>query len=80
MEKAQSIEEWLKTLPIDGPPWTEEEAKLSTPYSDTETWSRIIQEQLESGRCRFRGPPGLWEKLASQYALMTNGEIVAPPL
>lgn len=80
MEETQSIEEWLKTLPIDGSPWTEEEGKLSTPYSDTETWSRIIQWQLESGRSIYRGPPGLWEKLASQYALIANGEIIAPPL
>ena len=43
-----------------------EEIQLSAPYSDVEQWERIIDGQINLGRLRFRGPPGLWEVVAAR--------------
>ena len=45
-----------------------EEIELSTPYSDVESWERVIEGQIEWGTSRFRGPPGLWKKVAARLA------------
>jgi len=72
----QKIEDWLETLPA-GDPLTEEEARLSTPYSDLETWARIIQGQLDSGTSRFRGPPGLLEAMENLLSSTTAQEMTS---
>lgn len=61
------------------PDMTEEEAKLSTMYSDVETWSRVLHGQFKSGTFLFRGPPGLWEKIAVQYGSTTAPETMLQP-
>ena len=49
-----------------GPTWTTEEAVISTPYSETATWERLLEEQYFAGGRRFNGPPGMWEKLVTR--------------
>ena len=58
---------------------TEEEVRMSTPYSDVKTWRRILISQLLSGESRFRGPPGLLDKLAARLSSTTGQEIPLPP-
>ena len=55
-------------LPDNEPPWTAEEIRMSTPYSDVRTWRRILICQLRWGESRFQGPPGLLEKLTSRLS------------
>jgi hypothetical protein len=63
MDKADPILEFLKTLPEATEVWTEEEFKISMPFSDVQTWSRIVFGLLLSGNSFVRGPPGMWEKM-----------------
>ena len=51
---------------------TEEEAQLSTMYSDVESWEKMIEGQIRRGISRFRGPPGLWEKVAARLSSSTE--------
>lgn len=57
---------------------TEEEIMLSAPYSDAESWERMIEAQLLRGISRFRGPPGLWEVVAARLSSST-GLVTTPP-
>ena len=58
---------------------TEEENRMSTPYSDVTTWRRILIQQLRLGESRFRGPPGLLEKIAARLSFTTRREGPLPP-
>ena len=51
---------------------TIEEIQLSAPYSDVASWEKIIEYQIQMGRSRFRGPPGLWEKVAARLSSSTE--------
>lgn len=71
------------------PPWTEEEARLSCPYSYVRSWERILEGQYLTGRNSFIGPPGMREKVITQIEaegievarerflndIMANGEL-----
>ena len=74
MNKPDLILESLKTLPEITDVLTEEEAKMSTPYSDVLTWSRIIFGMLLSGKSFLRGPPGMWEKMEIRMASLSAEE------
>ena len=63
--QVKTPEQTLSELP-EGEPMTDEEAQISTPYSDLAAWERIIERQLLSGTSRFRGPPGLLERVAAR--------------
>ena len=52
----------------------QDELKMSTPFSDLQTWGRIVVGQLILGRCALRGPPGLWEKIESRLSFCTEQE------
>lgn len=52
---------------------------LSSPYDDLKAWEQIIQEQLDRNVTRFRGPPGLWERLAALHAEATGQAVVPAP-
>ena len=72
-----SLTEFLKELKAqvpDEPPWTDEEEAISTPYSDLVTWEQILEFQLKSGISRFKGPPGLLEKVVSRLSSTTGPE------
>ena len=73
------VDEVLGPMDPNMEPMTVEELMLCLPYSNVEVWTRLVQGQLNSGECRFRGPPGIWEKLASQYCSETGQEIISPP-
>ena len=63
------LDELRKLLDDPGsgePTWTTEEAVISTPYSETVTWERLLEEQYFAGGRRFNGPPGMWEKLVAR--------------
>ena len=66
-------------LPSDEPMWTQEEGMLSSPYDDLKAWEQIIQEQLDRNVTCFRGPPGLWERLAALHAEATGQAVVPAP-
>jgi hypothetical protein len=74
MNKPDPILEFLKTLPEATEVWTEEEGRMSTPYSDALTWSRIIFGVLLSGKSFLRGPPGMWEKMEIRMASLSAEE------
>lgn len=57
--------------------WTEEEAILSTPYSEREEWANILMWELVSGRSRFRGPPGLLAEMESLLSSTTVQEMTS---
>jgi len=57
--------ELLTALAAEEPAWTEEEAMLSSPYSYTRTWERILEGQHLSGRSKFDGPPGMRAKVVA---------------
>lgn len=59
---------WVPDLPDNEPPWTAEEIRMSTPYSDVRTWRRILICQLRWGESCFQGPPGLLTKLAGRVS------------
>lgn len=70
--KSLTLEQLLAEIPEpDGPAWTTEEATLSTPYSDRETWARIIMWELVVGRSRVSGPDGLRDEMAKLLATTT---------
>lgn len=72
----ESLEQLLAALPDpDGPPWTAEETQLSTPYSDRETWARVLMWQLVAGESRYRGPPGLRDEMAQLLAATGSDEM-----
>lgn len=48
------------------PPWTEEEWKLATPYSDVKAWEWVLEAQYLVGSHYLKGPAGLWEKVVAQ--------------
>ena len=56
---------------------TEEEIRMSTPYSDVEAWKKILIGQLASGTTRFRGPPGLLEQMESLWSSSTEQERIS---
>ena len=58
---------------------TEEENRMSTPYSDVTTWRRILIQQLRLGESRFRGPLGLLEKIAARLSSTTGRKTPLPP-
>ena len=66
-------------LPDNEPPWTAEEIRMSTPYSDVRTWRRILICQLRWQESRFQGPPDLLEKLASRLCSPMASK-TSPPL
>lgn len=82
------MDEPLKDLTLDqlraelnnpeqgGPTWTTEEAQLSTPYSERETWERILMWDLLDGKARFQGPPGLREEMTKLLAAATTDEML----
>lgn len=57
--------------------WTEEESRLSTPYSERAVWERILMEQLVLGSSRFQGPPGLLEEMEHLLASSTVQEMTS---
>ena len=67
-------QEHSQSMHLQNPEWTQEEAELSTPYSDLETWERIVLGQLLSGKSRYRGAPGLWERMKIQTSSLTEPE------
>lgn len=48
------------------PAWTLEEGLISTPYCETATWEKLLEEQYFAGGRRFNGPPGMWDKLVAR--------------
>ena len=56
---------------------TKEELRISTPYSETEAWERILMEQLVLGTSRFQGPPGLLEEMERLLASSTVQEMTS---
>lgn len=74
------------------PPWTDEEAKLCTPYSYVRAWERILEGQYLTGRGSLNGPPGMKVKVEAQIeregiaaarerfleGIMANGEPFHP--
>lgn len=48
-----------------------EELRLSTEYSDRRAWIKMLRVQMEQGGSRFRGPPGLRERMERLYAFIT---------
>lgn len=79
MNKPDPILEFLKTLPEATEVWTEDELKMSTPFSDVAAWEKIILHQFELGKQFLRGPPGLWETMALQWSSTTGRKIPLPP-
>lgn len=70
--KKMTFDQLLAESPeLDGPTWTTEEAKLSTPYSERETWARIIMWDLVDGKSRFNGPDGLRAEMVQLLATTT---------
>ena len=63
MEKLSQL---LDSTDSGDPTWTTEEAVISTPFSKTATWERLLEEQYFAGGRRFNGPPGMWEKLVAR--------------
>ena len=57
--------------------WTQEEIRISTPYSDIEAWERILMEQLVLGTSRFQGPPGLLAEMERLLASSTVQEMTS---
>jgi hypothetical protein len=51
---------------------TVEEVMLSAPYSDVESWEKILALRIRQGTSRFRGPPGLLEKMAARLSSSTD--------
>lgn len=74
MNKHDPILESLKSLPEVTEVWTKEEGRMSTPYSDALTWGRIIFGVWLSGDSRFRGPPGMLEKMEIRMASLSAEE------
>jgi hypothetical protein len=56
----------LDVLAANEPPWTEEETKLSLPYSFVRSWEWVLEAEHIIGRSNFNGPPGLKEKVIAQ--------------
>ncbi len=56
---------------------TAEEATMSTPHSDLETWVYILGGQLMSGRLRYQGPPGLLTWLETLRSSITEQEMIS---
>jgi len=79
MSKIDHIQEFLNSLPESTETWTDDEAKMSTPFSNVAAWERIILYQFTSGKRILRGPPGLWEKMAAQWSSTTGHAIPLPP-
>ena len=77
MNKPDPIQEFLQSLPQTGEVWTEEEAKMSTPYSDVETWTYILAGERMSGRSRYRGPPGLLTQVENLLSSTTAPEMIS---
>lgn len=46
--------------------WTTEEAVMSTPYSETEEWRKILEQQFLDGG--FNGPAGMWEEVVARLS------------
>lgn len=57
------LQELINQLPEPTEVWTEEEGKMSTPYSDVEAWQRLLMYELVLVRSMFNGPPGLRDKM-----------------
>ena len=74
MIKIDPTQEFLQSLPETNEVWTQDELKMSTPYSDVDAWARIVLGQLLPGRSILRGPPGLWEKIESRLSYLTKQE------
>ena len=53
---------------------SQDELKLSTPYSNVQLWAKIVLGQLLSGKSHLRGPPGLWELMESRLSSFTARE------
>ena len=58
---------------------TEKEVRMSTPYNDVATWRRILAQQLRLGESRFRGPPGLLDKMVARLSFITAQEMTSAP-
>lgn len=65
-----TLEEVLGELPelSEGPPLSNEEVLVSTPYSDVESWLIMLIGQALQGESRLMGPPGLREEVERQFA------------
>ena len=48
------------------PPRTEDENRLSLPYSHVRSWEWVLEAEHIIGRSNFNGPPGLKEKVIAQ--------------
>ena len=89
---SSEVREVSSALPDDEPAWTEEEAKLSAPYSYIRTWERLLEGQHLSGRTKFNGPSGMRAKVVAHMeaegiavarerflnGIMQNGEPYQP--
>lgn len=53
---------------------TDDEARISTPYSDRATWAKVLMHQQLADRGNLQGPPGLREKVVSMLAPLTERE------
>lgn len=67
------LEDFLRQLevPDDGDFSTEEEVRLSTPYSNTRAWIRMLRVEVVMGKTRLTGPPGLRARIERKYRGMT---------
>ncbi len=61
-EQVDEIRALLATLP-EGESISDEELMFCSPYSDVEAWEWILMGQLLNGGARFKGPPGMLEKM-----------------
>lgn len=57
--------------------WTNEELRMSTPYSDLEAWVYILAGERLSGRSRYRGPPGLLTQVENLLSATTESEMIS---
>lgn len=55
----------------DLPAVTWEEWFLTVPYNDRFLWRKTLALQLRSGKYRFRGPPGLLERMERLLSFIT---------
>ena len=74
MSTIHPIQEFLNSLPESTETWKDDEAMMSTPFSDVATWGRIVVGQLLSGKSFLRGPPGMWEKMEHRLSFVTEPE------
>jgi hypothetical protein len=67
------LEDFLRQLevPDDGDFNTEEEVRLSTPYSNTRAWIRMLRVEVVMGKSRLTGPPGLRARIERKYGSMS---------